>query len=361
MCFGVFCTFKHTLSASDIMSNKPVNPDPRLRDLIIKVDQKQLSVLDHDPRKMGIALIGFPFDEGTLRNGGRGGSHRGPSVFRQHLYKIGCVPNAEWGHDVAQNVVIYDCGDIDSSLNYDAAHLALSDIVETALRRRLIPFVVGGSNDESFFNFQGMAKFLDGGNRLHDNFGVINIDAHFDVRPQKNGMEHSGSPFRMMLDCDLYQRNKGRFTEFAVQGHQCSAVQYEYIMSKPNTKVLWLSKDLRRRERHHGLSVGQQFRECLDRMSGKEDRALFVSFDVDSIRQSDCPGVSCPSPIGLTAEEAGDICFKSGLNRNVILMDLSEFCPEAEEYNTGKLLSWMFYQFVLGVSARNCTKLRSRL
>ncbi len=29
---------------------------------------------------------------------------------------------------------------------------------------------------------------------------VINIDAHFDVRPLKNGLAHSGSPFRLMLE-----------------------------------------------------------------------------------------------------------------------------------------------------------------
>merc|ERR1712154_470414 len=110
----------------------------------------------------------------------------------------------------------------------------------------------------------------------------------------------------------------------------------------------------------HGLSVGQQFRECLDEMSGKGNRKLFVSFDVDSIRQSDCPGVSCPSPIGLTAIEAGNMCFVSGQNRNVMIMDMSEFNPNAESYLTGKLLSWMFYNFVLGVSIR-CDAIKSRL
>lgn len=337
------------------------NQDPRLRDIIIKVDQSKLSSLNHDPNKTGIALIGFPFDEGTIRNGGRGGSRNGPSVFRYHLYKIGCIPNPEFGNDVAQNVVIYDCGDIDNSLSYDAAHCAVSNVVEMALHQKLIPFIIGGSNDESFFNFQGMAKYLEQHNALYDNFGVINIDAHFDVRPQKNGEEHSGSPFRMLLDSDLYQRNKGHFTEFAVQGHQCSESQYEYIRKKTNTKVLWLSEHLRRKEKFHGLSVGQQFRECMDEMSGKGNRKLFVSFDVDSIRQSDCPGVSCPTPIGLTAEEAGDICFKSGQNRNVMMMDMSEFNPEAESYGTGKLLSWMFYCFVLGISSRKSANIRSLL
>ena len=44
---------------------------------------------------------------------------------------------------------------------------------------------------------------------------VTNIDAHFDVRPPKEGKEHSGSPFRQLLE---HQSFAGHFVEFAAQG-----------------------------------------------------------------------------------------------------------------------------------------------
>ena len=46
--------------------------------------------------------------------------------------------------------------------------------------------------------------------------GVINIDAHFDVRPKKEGKVHSGSPFRMLLENSNFQGKN--FVEFATQG-----------------------------------------------------------------------------------------------------------------------------------------------
>lgn len=79
---------------------------------------------------------------------------------------------------------------------------------------------------------------------------------------------------------------------------------------------------------------------------------VFVSFDVDSIAAAFCPGVSCPSPIGLDAETALQCCLRAGMCKSVRLMDMSEFNPAVEDYNTGKLLATMFYNFVMGVSMR---------
>ena len=339
--------------------------DERLRDIIVKVDQDELPSFQHDDTsKIGIGIVGFPFDEGNLRNrGGRAGGKDGPSVFRYYLNKIGCHPNPEWNIRLSNNMIIYDFGDIDDELNYDESHLKLSIIVEQLLEKKLIPFIIGGSNDQSYFNFVAFTNYLNKRNNLSDNFGVINIDAHFDVRPKQNNLEHNGSPFRMMLESSIYQNNNGFFTEFACQGHQCSMKHYNFLKSAQNTKVYWLDKDLRKNEKLKQGTVAEQFEKCLDELIGnkKENgRKLFVSFDVDSIRQSDCPGVSCPSPIGLTAIEAGRICFISGVNKNVMLMDMSEFNPHAESGTTGRLLSWMFYNFVLGVSTRR-KSLRSHL
>jgi hypothetical protein len=87
--------------------------------------------------------------------------------------------------------------------------------------------------------------------------------------------------------------------------------------------------------------------------------------------------------IGLTAQEALDICMFAGRCRNVCaakhqqdnrsthqsntltatshslthsykvrLMDLSEYNPLVEEWRTGKLVANMFYYFCMGVAAR---------
>lgn len=67
-----------------------------------------------------------------------------------------------------------------------------------------IPFVVGGGNDQSCPNALGMIEALKAKTpstaTKPPSVGVINIDAHFDVRPRKLGQVHSGSPFRELME-----------------------------------------------------------------------------------------------------------------------------------------------------------------
>jgi arginase family enzyme len=79
---------------------------------------------------------------------------------------------------------------------------------------------------------------------------------------------------------------------------------------------------------------------------------MFLSFDIDSIRSSDCKGVSCPSIRGLTGENALEICLLAGKKKEVVLLDLSEFNPDVDEFTTGRLTGFMFYYFLLGYSQR---------
>jgi formiminoglutamase len=250
--------------------------------------------------------------------------------------------------------------------------------------------VIGGSNDQSYPNASGLMQAL--GPRKP--IGVVNIDAHLDVRPLKNGKVHSGSPFRLLLqdtrfNPDPYteppssssssssssspsKKRKRRgstsryvpFVEFAAQGSQCS---YDHSMFVKNNggQIHWLLKDLRgdgseqffSPELLSGSVVTERFLDVLDELAtaqmpkGKR-RALFCSFDLDAVTGADAPGVSCPGTVGLSAEEAFGICYSAGSQAEVQLMDLSEFNPAVDDYRTGRLVANMFYHFLLGVADR---------
>lgn len=187
-------------------------------------------------------------------------------------------------------------------------------------------------------------------NRYGGNIGVINIDAHLDVRPLKGDqgdLPHSGSPFRQLLEDDDFHRQGGVFVEFAAQGHQCSKAHADYVHSKGGL-IRWLS------EIRSKSDAIQQFNAVLATSFGQK-QPIFLSFDIDSIKSADCPGVSCPGSVGLTAEEALGICREAGRNKQVKLLDFSEYNPEIEEDRTGRLLVNMVYHFMLGVVERHET------
>ena len=131
-----------------------------------------------------------------------------------------------------------------------------------------------------------------------------------------------------------------RFIEFASQGTQCSVEHVNYLRSKsPLTKIIWYQTI-----RDDPLT---SFRSLLK--SAEENNSdIFLSFDIDSIISSSCPGVSAPATVGLSAQQACDICFYGGQSFHVKLIDLSEYNPLVEDYRTGKLVTLLFYHFLLG-------------
>eukprot|EP01127_Copromyxa_protea_P015819 TRINITY_DN4609_c0_g1_i2.p1 TRINITY_DN4609_c0_g1~~TRINITY_DN4609_c0_g1_i2.p1 ORF type:complete len:256 (+),score=34.68 TRINITY_DN4609_c0_g1_i2:19-786(+) len=217
-----------------------------------------------------IVIIGFPYDDGVARNGGRVGAARGPAVVREFIQKMGTLVNMEFNVDL-RTIKISDGGDVPSGLELEEAHEQLRQKVSEVVSRGGIPFVIGGGNDQSFANASGWMMKKETGS-----FGVINIDAHLDVRPLKEGKVHSGSPFRLLLNDDTFLSRSGKFSEFAVQGSQCSSEHWSYCTER-NVIMKPLS-EIKRDVLGHFKQVVAQLGEN-----------IFVSFDLDSVSSADAP------------------------------------------------------------------------
>ncbi|RNF25350.1 arginase [Trypanosoma conorhini] len=278
-----------------------------------------------------IVVIGFPFDEGCVRNGGRPGADKGPAAFREFIHRLGSVNNLELDVD-ARNVKLYDAGDIAAS-TLEEAHDKLERKVASVLSHGALPFVIGGGNDQSAPNGRALLRAFAG------DVGIINIDAHLDVRPPlPDGKVHSGCPFRQLLEEKNFSGK--RFVEFACQGPQCGASHAQFVKDHQG-RLMWLSEV---RKKGAVAALGEALT-----VTGNN---TFFSFDVDSLKSSDMPGVSCPGAVGLTAQEAFDMCFLAGKTASVKLMDMSELNPLVEAFRSPRLAVFLFYHFVLGFATR---------
>ena len=287
--------------------------------------------------KHRVALLGYPCDEGVARNGGVTGAKNGPESIRKMICKIGTLVNPEFSIDI-RCIEFRDAGDVLLGTTLEETHINLKHRVKELLQEGYLPIIIGGGNDQSFPNARALIE-----TRHSGRIGVINIDAHLDARPLIDGKAHSGSPFRQLLEDHKFQGDKGIFHEFAVQGNQCSFDHAEYVKTKGG-HLTWLSQI-----KSPVVGVAGKLKEILSSFS---TLPTFISFDIDSIASSDCPGVSCPSVIGISAQEALDICMISGKHVNTQLLDLSEFNPTVEEKRTSRLVATMIYYFLLGVASR---------
>src|SRR5262245_36867287 len=175
-----------------------LEPARRVEDVFRRPDDPRLGeiieVWKGDPAVITpgrAVLIGFPQDEGVRRNHGRPGAAEAPHEIRQRLFRL--TPHDGYTNtDLTANPPL-DLGDVRIQGTLEETQQALGEVVAAVLGRGAVPIVLGGGHETAFGHYLGYAA-------LQRQVGVINIDAHLDVRPCAEGRGTSGTPFRQAME-----------------------------------------------------------------------------------------------------------------------------------------------------------------
>lgn len=270
-----------------------------------------------------IIILGCPQDEGVARNNGRIGAAFAPDAIRAQFYKLSNFGISD---------TLFDLGDTPIRETLEETHDLHTKIVEQVLRdgKRLI--ILGGGNDISYADGAAMANVF--GN---ENWLAFNIDAHFDVRTDVP--RNSGTPYRQLLEENFISPEN--FFEIGYQTQANSPVYFEYLK---NTGVKTISLENFQNSNFKLLSLLKK-----QRTRNKEQRTVFFGFDADSVRASDAPGVSAPSPIGLTAEEFINFAGFAGSLEETKMVEFTEVNPNFDIDNrTVKLVAIAMHKFCRG-------------
>jgi formiminoglutamase len=266
----------------------------------------------------GVVLIGFACDEGVRRNGGRVGAKDGPRAIRQAL------ANLAW-HQASP---VYDAGDVYcGDADMEGAQSRLAEAVAGAIRAGHRPLVLGGGHETAWGTFQGIVAA-----KPDADLGVINIDAHLDLRADDPG--NSGTPFAQIAH--WLDRNGRRFRYLCIGTAEPS-----------NTAALF--------NRLAGLG-GEHIPDTdfvpLDRRGPREYVTEFVrrapsvhlSIDLDVLPASTMPAVSAPAARGIPLEVIELILDRVLATEKLLAVDLVELNPrfdvDARGARTAARLAW---------------------
>ena len=289
-------------------------------------------------------LVGFPQDEGVRRNGGRVGAAAAPGEIRRRLY--GLTP-WDGAHDVdLRPLELLDLGDVLVSSDLEASQALLGEVVAAVLAQGAIPIVLGGGHETAYGHYLGYVQLR----RLAT---VINLDAHLDVRPCLDGRGHSGSPFRQALEHSDQPLPGSRYVCLGAQPPSVSRVHAEYVRQRRGV-IGWV-EDVR----------GSLHAHLAKHINGAAANGwqAYVSVDCDVICAADMPGVSAPSPLGLSAGEVCASARLAGASPNVTSFDVVEVNPsldrDGQSASCGALIVW---HFLAGLAGRetHATKVSHR-
>ncbi len=269
--------------------------------------------MEKDPvlKDVDFAILGYVCDEGVRRNRGRIGADKGPEAIRERLAKLPMHFDGKKVADVGDIVCVDD--------DLEACQKLFSTHITNLIQQKIFPIAIGGGHDMSYGHFMGIWNSLNSNSKKK--IGIINFDAHFDLRPVEN-RSNSGTPFNQIIS-DL--NKKGESVDYFAIG----------IQQQSNTKELFeIAKD---DHIHYAINYDCESSKAeLEALKNKllpfieDNNDVDVTIDLDGFSSAYAPGVSAPSPLGFTPYFVFKMLSFLFDTKKVISFDIAELNPSLD-------------------------------
>jgi formiminoglutamase len=231
---------------------------------------------DHDA-----VLVGEPYDGAVI---GRRGAAAGPIGIREslsgvktHHFDAGPVGSVADLGDVRFADRTSDGGEGDGGVR--AAQATAREVAGAVHESDALPVFLGGDNSLTYAN---VAPLLERGS-----VGVLNCDAHLDCRAVPESGPTSGTPYRQ-----LFADGLDGYVALGARHFETSTAYHDYVRERGGAVVT--SDEV-------GADVVAAADRALDALADYDH--LYCSVDCDVLTAAAAPGVSAPTPGGLTTRE----------------------------------------------------------
>jgi len=276
------------------------------------------------PSRKGVALLGFADERAIVNGRGRPGAALGPGEIRRFLSRLTPGDRGE-----LDGLEIRDLGDAvpcRSSSSIEEVHGQVEDAALEALQAGACVVLAGGGHDGAFPSHSALLRAVTG------RVAAVNVDAHLDVRPLREGKITSGTPFRR-----LAERWGDRYglIEFGIQP-QHNARAHRFFCEERGFPIVTLAQ-----ARERGVATAFEWTLAQD------GEALAVSLDLDSVEAASAPGVSAPCPDGFSASELFACARLAGADPRVRVLDVMELSPPFDQDGrTARLAAMAIWSFL---------------
>lgn len=251
-------------------------------------------------------FLGFASDAGISRNLGRPGAQFGPNQLKTQLAKLPC----------SLDQVFWDLGNIVCEKDeLEKAQEQFANLIHFCHQQGHQTIAFGGGHEIAWAHYQGLAPH-------YHNLGIINFDAHFDLRPfSQNKPSTSGTPFsQIAASCKENRRN----FNYCCLGIQKMGNIPSLFDRAAELNVHYLSaEELYKNSLAWHLAFLDDFMEHLDH--------IYLTLCLDVFAESFAPGVSAPQPLGLTPWQILPLLKYIIQSGKVVSFDVAELSPPLDQ------------------------------
>jgi len=269
-------------------------------------------------------ILGYACDEGVARNQGRIGAAKGPEAILKQLAKL---PN-----HLGTNTHLFDMGTVEClDGDMEKSQSALSEHVSVLLDQKIFPIILGGGHDMAYGHYHGIRKYLGESKKI----GIINFDAHFDLRSNEHG-NNSGTPFYQIAEETSPEDTFG----YLVLGIRKNANDKNLYQFAKQMGAQYIEID-----QFQPVHLAHIFRIINEFIASME--AIYVTIDLDGFSSAYAPGVSASSPLGFSPDMVF-ACLKEIIRtKKLVSLDLAEMNPKFDIDNQTAKLAAGIVHYVL--------------
>lgn len=273
-------------------------------------------------------IIGFESEEGVRRNKGNIGAAKAPDALRSELAKL------PW--KLPEEKHLADIGTIAcNDENLEKAQEQLGEVVTKVLSEKMSPIILGGGHETAYGHYVGVRNYIGQEAKL----GIINIDAHFDLRSYEE-QTSSGTMFKQILDQD---ENSNYFV-VGIQRYGNTQELFDRADELGATYIL---------EENMHLSEMDNVDQRINDFISQQDY-IMITLCTDVLNAAFAPGVSASSPFGLDPSVVRSIIRSVTTNKKTLSFDISEVNPLLDENNrTVKLGAYLINEAITSFLGRN--------
>jgi agmatinase len=190
-----------------------------------------------------------------------------------------------------------------------------------------IPAVLGGEHSTPL----GLIEAL---NDTYDDFGILQIDAHADLRDAYEGFDQSHAS--IMFNVLKHAKNMSKLVQVGIR----DVSEREVFLSRDSDRVQTYYDWNIKNEQYTGKTWANQ----VDEMIAQLPQNVYVSFDIDGLKPELCPHTGTPVAGGFELQEISYLLFiLANSGRRIIGFDLNEVAPGSEgdwDANVGARALW---------------------
>ena len=258
-------------------------------------------------------LIGAPYSAASISASGAAG---GPESIRM-TFRYNATYTPDWDTDI-KDLTVRDLGDIGGHLtDVSIAHANIEQAVRDALTigEPFVPIILGGDHSITAPAVRGFVAANPG-----KSIGIINIDAHYDLRVDDWG-PHNGTPFRQLIEGGVNGKN---VVELGIHGFMNASYYRQWADDHGVTTIT--GRDV------HKRGMETCILEALG-IAGDGTDLIYVSVDIDCLAYPWAAGTSASSPEGLSAWDLLEAMFVCGQHPKVAALDVVEVDPTRDTHD----------------------------